>query len=188
MSSTACPTPAPPSPPTIVSILRWAPLPSEPVTRSRSDQSNTQLGRTPGLRQPRTRGPCHHVNVTCLSHVQFRVDTCRHCASCRDRCESRQCYCQRYRDRIQCVKKQPAHWTALIIHSYQPIFIIIVSSMAQDTTRQTMYDKFQPWVLATYGDSAKTKTITLKKARRISKLLMSREKVGASRCVYFIDF
>ena len=105
MRGTVCPTPAPPSPPTIVSILRWAPLPSEPVTRSRSDQSNTQLGRTPGLRQPRTRGPCHHVNVTCLSHVQFRVDTCRHCASCRDRCESRQCYCQRYRDRIQCVKK-----------------------------------------------------------------------------------
>ena len=55
-------------------------------------------------------------------------------------------------------------------------------------TRQEMFDKFQPWVLATYGDSAKTKTITLKKARRISKLLMSREKVGASRCVYFIDF
>jgi hypothetical protein len=23
-----------------------------------------------------------------------------------------------------------------------------------------MYERFQPWVLATYGDSAKTKTIT----------------------------
>ena len=34
-------------------------------------------------------------------------------------------------------------------------------------TRQEMFDKFQPWVLATYGDSAKTKTITLKKAIRI---------------------
>ena len=33
--------------------------------------------------------------------------------------------------------------------------------------RQEMFDKFQPWVLSTYGDSAKTKTITLKKAIRI---------------------
>ena len=33
--------------------------------------------------------------------------------------------------------------------------------------RQEMFAKFQPWVLATYGDSAKTKTITLKKAARI---------------------
>ena len=47
----------------------------------------------------------------------------------------------------------------------------------QAATRQTMYDKFQPWVLATYGDSAKTKTITMKKARRIVKLLQAREKV-----------
>ena len=30
-----------------------------------------------------------------------------------------------------------------------------------------MLDLFQPWVLATYGDSAKTKTITLRKAYRI---------------------
>ena len=47
----------------------------------------------------------------------------------------------------------------------------------QAATRQRMYDKFQPWVLATYGDSAKTKTITMKKARRIVKLLQAREKV-----------
>ena len=33
--------------------------------------------------------------------------------------------------------------------------------------KQEMFDKFQPWVLATYGDSAKTKTITLRKAHRI---------------------
>ena len=44
-------------------------------------------------------------------------------------------------------------------------------------TRREMFDKFQPWVLATYGDSAKTKTITMKKARRIVKLLQAREKV-----------
>ena len=40
-------------------------------------------------------------------------------------------------------------------------------------TRQEMFDKFQPWVLATYGDSAKTKTITLKKAIRIEAGLWS---------------
>merc|ERR1712131_508909 len=39
-----------------------------------------------------------------------------------------------------------------------------------------MFDKFQPWVLATYGDSAKTKTITLKKAIRIEALLKSGDK------------
>ena len=41
-----------------------------------------------------------------------------------------------------------------------------------------MYDKFQPWVLSTYGDSAKTKTITMKKAERIVKLLQSKDKVS----------
>ena len=42
-----------------------------------------------------------------------------------------------------------------------------------------MYDKFQPWVLNTYGDSAKTKTITMKKAERIVKLLQSKDKVSS---------
>ena len=46
--------------------------------------------------------------------------------------------------------------------------------------RQDMFDKFQPWVLATYGDSAKTKTITRKKARRIAALLVAGDKVGES--------
>ena len=49
--------------------------------------------------------------------------------------------------------------------------------MSGSNTRKTMYDKFQPWVLATYGDSAKTKTITTKKANRIVKLLQAKEKV-----------
>jgi len=44
------------------------------------------------------------------------------------------------------------------------------------TAKQTMFDKFQPWVLTTYGDSAKTKTITRKKAQRIAALLKSNEK------------
>ena len=45
--------------------------------------------------------------------------------------------------------------------------------MSGSNTRKTMYDKFQPWVLATYGDSAKTKTITLKKAIRIQAGLIT---------------
>ncbi len=40
-----------------------------------------------------------------------------------------------------------------------------------------MFDKFEPWVLATYGDSAKTKTITRKKAARIVALLRAGDKV-----------
>ena len=52
-----------------------------------------------------------------------------------------------------------------------------------------MYEKFQPWVLSTYGDSAKTKTITMKKARRIVKLLQSKEKVrrGKYVCIVYYD-
>ena len=42
-----------------------------------------------------------------------------------------------------------------------------------------MFDKFQPWVLATYGDSAKTKTITLRKAARIRALLQPGGEKGA---------
>ena len=56
--------------------------------------------------------------------------------------------------------------------------------MSGSSTRQTMYDKFQPWVLATYGDSAKTKTITTKKARRIVKLLQAKDKVCFSLEVF----
>jgi len=46
------------------------------------------------------------------------------------------------------------------------------------TAKEQMFDKFQPWVLSTYGDSAKTKTITLKKAFRIQALLRCGEKDG----------
>ena len=44
-------------------------------------------------------------------------------------------------------------------------------------SREEMYAQFQPWVLATYGDSAKTKTITLRKAARIRALLRTTGKV-----------
>ena len=40
-------------------------------------------------------------------------------------------------------------------------------------SREEMFAKFQPWVLATYGDSAKTKTITVRKAMRIRALLLA---------------
>lgn len=42
-------------------------------------------------------------------------------------------------------------------------------------SRKTMYEAFQPWVLRTYGDSAKTKTITKKKYCRIVKTLRGEE-------------
>ena len=48
---------------------------------------------------------------------------------------------------------------------------------AMATSKEEMYAKFQPWVLATYGDSAKTKTITVRKAARIRALLSTSEKV-----------
>ena len=48
---------------------------------------------------------------------------------------------------------------------------------AMATSKEEMYAKFQPWVLATYGDSAKTKTITVRKAARIRALLSASDKV-----------
>jgi len=42
-------------------------------------------------------------------------------------------------------------------------------------SRKTMFEAFQPWVLRTYGDSAKTKTITKKKYCRIVKTLRGEE-------------
>jgi hypothetical protein len=48
------------------------------------------------------------------------------------------------------------------------------------SAKEQMFDKFQPWVLSTYGDSAKTKTITLKKAFRIQALLKCAEKEAGS--------
>jgi hypothetical protein len=42
-------------------------------------------------------------------------------------------------------------------------------------SRKGMFEVFQPWVAATYGDSAKTKTITKKKYLRIVKTLRGEE-------------
>ena len=53
------------------------------------------------------------------------------------------------------------------------------------TSKEEMYAKFQPWVLATYGDSAKTKTITVRKAARIRALLSTNEKVISVNKIIF---
>ncbi|OXA63688.1 Nucleolar protein 4 [Folsomia candida] len=42
-------------------------------------------------------------------------------------------------------------------------------------SRKEMFQVFQPWVLSTYGDSAKTKTITKKKYNRIVRTLKGEE-------------
>lgn len=42
-----------------------------------------------------------------------------------------------------------------------------------------MFEHFQPWVVSTYGDSAKTKTITQRKYARIIKTLRGEESNSA---------
>lgn len=44
-----------------------------------------------------------------------------------------------------------------------------------DSVREVIYELFQPWALKTYGDQAKTKTITLRKKVRILKALEGKE-------------
>ena len=43
--------------------------------------------------------------------------------------------------------------------------------LSSAAARKIMWDQYQPWVLSTYGDAAKTKTITTKKYARIVALL-----------------
>ena len=43
--------------------------------------------------------------------------------------------------------------------------------LSSAAARKIMWDQYQPWVLSTYGDAAKTKTITTKKYTRIVALL-----------------
>ncbi|XP_069676106.1 nucleolar protein 4-like isoform X2 [Periplaneta americana] len=42
-------------------------------------------------------------------------------------------------------------------------------------TKEDMFDTYQPWVIQTYGDSAKTKTITLRKYARVLRTLRGEE-------------
>ena len=46
--------------------------------------------------------------------------------------------------------------------------------------RQIMLDQYTPWVMNTYGDSAKTKTITTRKYARIVALLKAHEKAESN--------
>lgn len=46
---------------------------------------------------------------------------------------------------------------------------------ATSCVREVIYELFQPWALKTYGDQAKTKTITLRKKARILKALEGKE-------------
>ena len=68
----------------------------------------------------------------------------------------------------------------LMATSKEEMFALVHWEKEEDamaTSKEEMYAKFQPWVLATYGDSAKTKTITVRKAARIRALLSTSEKV-----------
>ncbi|CAL1261588.1 unnamed protein product [Larinioides sclopetarius] len=46
-------------------------------------------------------------------------------------------------------------------------------------SKANMYDSFQAWALKTYGDSAKTKTVTRRKYNRILKILKGEEQTNA---------
>lgn len=52
-----------------------------------------------------------------------------------------------------------------------PIIRDLSSPPSAKMPRLGMYDTYQPWVLQTYGDSAKTKTITKNKYQRILQIL-----------------
>jgi hypothetical protein len=52
---------------------------------------------------------------------------------------------------------------------------VVVVGGGMKLSRKGMFEAFQPWVLQTYGDSAKTKTITKKKYSRIVKTLRGEE-------------
>jgi hypothetical protein len=45
--------------------------------------------------------------------------------------------------------------------------------LSSEQARKIMWDQYNPWVMGTYGDAAKTKTITTKKYARIVALLRS---------------
>jgi len=53
------------------------------------------------------------------------------------------------------------------------------TNVACMTNRSVMFETFQPWVVKTYGDSAKTKTITKKKYTRILRTLTGEEMNNA---------
>ncbi|XP_037042078.1 uncharacterized protein LOC119078595 isoform X2 [Bradysia coprophila] len=53
---------------------------------------------------------------------------------------------------------------------------VFYKKLKYDATKDLMYQAYQPWVIKTYGDMAKTKTITIKKHERIVKALSGLEQ------------
>ncbi len=53
---------------------------------------------------------------------------------------------------------------------------VLSQALTMAAARQIMFDNYTPWIMRTYGDSAKTKTITTKKYARIVNLLRSLEQ------------
>lgn len=53
------------------------------------------------------------------------------------------------------------------------------TASAPSASPEQMYEGFQAWALRTYGDSAKTKTVTRKKYQRILKILRGEEQTSA---------
>ncbi|GFR00518.1 nucleolar protein 4 [Trichonephila clavata] len=53
------------------------------------------------------------------------------------------------------------------------------SSSPDMTSKTDMFESFQAWALKTYGDSAKTKTVTRRKYNRILKILRGEEQTSA---------
>lgn len=52
-------------------------------------------------------------------------------------------------------------------------------SRSPQDPKSDMYESFQAWALKTYGDSAKTKTVTRRKYNRILKILKGEEQTSA---------
>lgn len=50
-----------------------------------------------------------------------------------------------------------------------------INNGTTSNTKEDMFDHYQPWVIQTYGDSAKTKTITLRKYARVLRTLRGEE-------------
>jgi hypothetical protein len=50
-----------------------------------------------------------------------------------------------------------------------------INGTTTSNTKEDMFDHYQPWVIQTYGDSAKTKTITLRKYARVLRTLRGEE-------------
>ncbi|KAJ8881973.1 hypothetical protein PR048_018461 [Dryococelus australis] len=55
------------------------------------------------------------------------------------------------------------------------VHVVAPAGSTPEGTKANMFDHYQPWVIQTYGDQAKTKTITLRKHARILRTLRGEE-------------